>query len=74
MYPNPSSGYFTIDLGKEYSDVSVQIYNMLGQTISSEKYASAKTIEQEINASAGIYFVKVSTAKEGSNTLKIIKQ
>lgn len=74
MYPNPSNGNFTIDLGKEYTAVSVQILNMLGQNISSDKYASAKIIEQEINASAGIYFVKVSTANEGSKTLRIIKQ
>ena len=74
IYPNPSNGIFTIDLTKEYTDVSVQIYNMLGQLISSTEYASARTIEQEINASAGLYFVKVSTAKEGSNTLRIIKQ
>lgn len=74
VYPNPSNGNFTIDLGKEYTDVSVEIYNMLGQLISSEKYATAKTISQELDASAGTYFVKVSTAKEGSNTLRIIKQ
>lgn len=74
LYPNPSNGKFTIDLGREYTDLTVQIYNMLGQLISSEKYATAKTIEQYINTSAGMYFVKVSTAKEGSNTLRIIKQ
>ncbi len=74
IFPNPSSGNFTIDLGKEYTDVSVQISNILGQTISSEKYALAKIIAQEINASAGIYFVKVGTAKGESNTLRIIKQ
>lgn len=73
MYPNPSDGNFTIDLSKEYTDVSVHIYNILGQLISSEKYASAKIISQGINTSAGIYFVKVSTAKEGSETLRIIK-
>lgn len=74
MYPNPSNGNFTIDLGREYTDVDVQIFNMLGQLISSEKYDSAKSIQQEINASAGIYFVKVNTAKEGSKTLRVIKQ
>ncbi len=74
MYPNPSTGHFTIDLGREYTDVNVQITNMLGQLISSEKYASAKSIEKEITGGAGIYFVRVSTAKEGSNTLRIIKQ
>ena len=74
VYPNPSNGNFTVDLGKEYTDVTVQVYNMLGQIISSEIYSSAKTIEKNINASEGIYFVKVSTPKEGSSTLQIIKQ
>ncbi|AFL81150.1 subtilase family protease [Aequorivita sublithincola DSM 14238] len=74
LYPSPTNGWFTIDLGKEYSDVSVKIYNIMGQLISSEKYNSAKMIQQEINVSTGMYFVKVSTAKEGSNTLRIIKQ
>ncbi|MDC8001707.1 SBBP repeat-containing protein [Aequorivita todarodis] len=74
LYPNPSKGSFTVDLGKEFQNATVEISNMMGQIISSEKYSSVKTITQQINASAGIYFVKVSTAKEGSNTLRIIKQ
>lgn len=74
MYPNPTKGNFTIDLGKEYTDVTVGIYNMLGQQISSSTYASAKTIAQEITDAAGVYFVRVSTAREGSNTFRIIKQ
>ena len=74
LFPNPSNGNFTMDMGKEYTDVTVELYNMLGQIISSDKYTSAKIIEQKINASVGIYFVKVSTPKEGSRTLRIIKQ
>lgn len=74
LYPNPSTGNFSINFGKTYEYVTVEISNMLGQVISSEKYASAKIIEQKITASAGIYFVRVSIAKEGSQTLRIIKQ
>lgn len=74
VYPNPSNGEFTIDLGKEYENITVQVSNLLGQIISSKNYKSAKTIRQTINTSSGTYFVKVSTAKEGSNTLRIIKQ
>lgn len=72
-YPNPTNGNFTIDLGKEYTDVNVQIYNILGQLISSKKYTSAKNISNEITGAAGIYFVRVSTAKEVSNSLRVIK-
>jgi hypothetical protein len=74
LYPNPSKGNFTIDLGKEYQNVTVEISNILGQQISSEKYASAKTIEKEITGNSGIYFVRISTAKGESNTLRMIIQ
>ncbi|WP_432412506.1 T9SS type A sorting domain-containing protein [Rasiella sp. SM2506] len=74
IYPNPTNGNFTIDLGKEYTDVTIQISNLLGQTISSSTYASTKIIDQEIAASAGMYFVNVSTAEGNSKTLKIVKK
>jgi len=74
LYPNPTNGNFTIDLGKEFTDVSTQITNMLGQVISSSTYASARTIEQEITASAGMYFVNISTSEGAIKTLKIIKK
>lgn len=74
VYPNPNSGEFTIDLGKEYSEVSLQIYNVLGQIISSEKYDSIKTIHQEITGEEGVYFVKINSTHAGSKTLKVLKQ
>ncbi len=74
IYPNPTNGNFTIDFGREFTDVTVQIYSILGQIISSEKYASANSITKEISSAAGVYFVRVSTAKEGSKTLRLIKQ
>ncbi len=72
IFPNPTNGKFTIDLGEEYQNVTVEITNILGQIISSEKYVSAKIIEKEITSSAGIYFVKVSS-EGASKTLKLIK-
>ncbi len=74
VYPNPTKGNFTIDLGQGYTEITVEISNMLGQVISSDKYTSAQTISQELNASEGIYLVKVSTAEGASKTLKIVKK
>ena len=73
IYPNPTNSNFTIDLGKEYKEVTVQISNVLGQVISSEKYASTKIIQQELNASAGIYFIQIRTSEGSFNSFKIIK-
>ena len=74
LYPNPSYGRFTLDLGKEYTEVTVQVINTLGRIVSSKKYASTRTIENEINDSVGIYFVRVSTATGESTTLRILNQ
>ena len=73
LYPNPTNGNFTVDFGEAFSNVSIEIVNMLGQIISSETFASARIIEQEINASAGVYFVNVSTSEGASETFKILK-
>ncbi len=72
-YPNPNNGNFTIDLGAMHQDITVEITNTLGQIISSEKYTSTKKIDQQINSSTGIYFVKISTANGEAKTIKIIK-
>ncbi len=73
LYPNPTLGRFTIDLGKEYGTVNVQIYSTLGQLISSSNHQATDKIIQEINAAAGIYFVKVTSGNNESKVIRIIK-
>ena len=73
IFPNPTIGNFNIDLGKEQTNVSIEIFNSLGQKIASKNYAYTKTINQQINASAGIYFLKISTAEGNFTTAKIVK-
>lgn len=73
IYPNPSNGHFTIDLKQEYQEVTIQISNMLGQVIATESFAQARTIEQQINAQAGMYFVTIATETGATKTFKVIK-
>ncbi|MCZ4317449.1 SBBP repeat-containing protein [Aequorivita viscosa] len=73
VYPNPTNGKFTIDLGEEYRNITVEITNIVGQLISSEKYVATKIVAKEITSSAGIYFVKVATTEGLTKTLKLIK-
>ncbi|MRT17866.1 T9SS type A sorting domain-containing protein [Vitellibacter sp. q18] len=72
LFPNPTNGNFTIELGKEKLDVTVEISNVQGQNISADKYKLVKSINQKINTAAGIYFVKITT-HEGSFTFKVVK-
>lgn len=73
LYPNPTNGNFTIDLNKEYTEVVIEVSNIFGQVIYSEKYAFAEKIVQQLNTSTGVYFVKVSIAEGVSKTFKILK-
>ncbi len=72
IYPNPTNGHFTVVLEKEYFNVEIQILNIQGLIIASEKYALAKILEKDITAEAGIYFIKV-TSEGHSKTFKLIK-
>lgn len=65
VFPNPSSGTFTIDLSTPSNDISVYIYNSIGEEVFGEsmKATSQKTIELKVN-SAGFYFIKVFAGRE----------
>ncbi|MBA6152058.1 T9SS type A sorting domain-containing protein [Gelidibacter maritimus] len=73
LYPNPTTSNFTIELGKEYSNVSIQILDMLGTVISSTNYKFVKSIEAQINGPTGTYFVNVGTSEGFSKSFKFIK-
>nr|MBA2407206.1 T9SS type A sorting domain-containing protein [Chitinophagales bacterium] len=66
LYPNPSSGSFTITLsGDETTDVTVEIFNVLGQKVEelfTKKGLSKQTYVMDLSAQEnGIYMVKVKT-------------
>lgn len=74
IYPNPTSGEFTIELNKKYPNISLEIINLSGQIIATHKYESAQELRSEIKGPAGIYLVKISAEKKLIKTLKIMKK
>ncbi|MEI6488399.1 MAG: T9SS type A sorting domain-containing protein [Bacteroidota bacterium] len=67
LYPNPSSGQFTILLPSDNAIISVS--DLLGQQILKTQTAE-KTLNLELDNN-GIYFVQVTT-KQGTTTRKLI--
>jgi PKD repeat protein len=67
VYPNPSSGSFTIELSGALmsGDVSIEGINTLGQKVfsSAKKVSSSFKMEIEVsNVARGIYFIEIKTA------------
>jgi len=64
IYPNPSSGKFTIE--NDFEEIlGYQIINQLGQVIQINNKSNSKTIEIDLSDYAkGLYFVKLNIGKD----------
>jgi hypothetical protein len=59
VYPNPTNGNVTVDLGG-LTDVSIKVINLIGEVIYEDHKISNSTYNIYIEESAGIYFVEIS--------------
>ena len=72
-YPNPTTKEITLDFGKLYQEVNIQVTNITGQTVLSKTVQNNSITKLELEGAAGVYFVKIKT-EEGTATLKVIKE
>ncbi len=73
LYPNPKNGVFTLDLGKEYSDIKITIALTDGKEISCMNYKKGKTLQIGFTAPPGIYLLGITT-ENWNKTLVIRNQ
>ena len=73
-YPNPTTNYLTLNVGKaELSTLNFQLYDMGGKLIESNKITSTtETIRME-NLPSSTYFLKVTKNNKEVKSFKIIK-
>ena len=76
LYPNPTSGQITLELENVQSELSLQMFNSMGQEIH-------RQMIQEYNAkldidisqhSNGVYFIQLTSKDGDKQYIKIIKQ
>lgn len=72
LYPNPTHGNFTIDLGNQVSTAKVEVIDLIGQIIFSQTFTNSKILNLSIDAPNGIYLVSIS-AGEFKKIVKVIK-
>lgn len=70
FYPNPVTNVLNV----EYTDniTSIEVFNMLGQTIDAKKVNAINTTVDMAHLTRGTYFVKVQAAN-ASRTIKVLK-
>jgi hypothetical protein len=65
VFPNPSSGIFTISFGANENNTDIQVFNSIGEKVYSdysrgEKLKSIKLTDQP----AGVYFIRINSGTE----------
>lgn len=73
VYPNPTNGNFSIDLGKTYSSVSLTIKNLNGQKIQSEKFEESQLLKLNLDQPTGIYLVTIES-DDYKAVIKLVKE
>lgn len=73
VYPNPTNGEFTIDLGTSHNSVQVSISDMSGKVISNQEYFQKQIINLNIEGVEGVYIVKIKSAT-ATGVVRIIKE
>ena len=72
VYPNPTDGNFSIDLGATYTTVEILISDINGKLIRSEKYGQEQVISLSIKEPNGVYLITI-TAGDKRAIIRLIK-
>ena len=76
IYPNPNNGVFSLQINDvENKGLNLNVHNVIGQVVYSEKMENVSNLNKEINLShleKGIYNLSVFNNKGLKNTKKII--
>lgn len=73
-YPNPTQDKIYIDLSVLQSNLTLTLFNNLGQISLIKNYESTNKIEVNLDIPNGIYFIRIQTPIEVLKTIKILKK
>lgn len=73
IYPNPTNGDFSIDMGKTIESLTVHISDITGKEVYSTGYTSTQEVTLNLNNSPGVYFVTIQADRMQSKH-KLIKK
>ena len=73
IYPNPTSGNFSIDLGAIYESSVVSITDITGKLIDSKTLTQSQILNLSIKEPVGIYFVSIQ-AGDKKAVIQLVKE
>jgi len=74
IYPNPTQGNLTIQLGETYTNVTLTLTNVLGQVILTKAYDQTDVLQLEWEGAPGMYTFYLSTAEGNVASGKVYRR
>ena len=75
VFPNPNSGLFTVETGKNVNGASVKVYNALGSLVKTQAIPATGNAEIDLRSEAnGIYVVYLVQNNQEVQVSKIVKE
>ncbi|MDD2387651.1 MAG: PKD domain-containing protein, partial [Bacteroidales bacterium] len=73
VYPNPTNGRLTVDLGNVYPETSVNIYDVNGKLVDKIFFGNQSILEFYINDISGTYLITLQSGNQKA-LMKVVKQ
>ncbi|MFW6224640.1 MAG: T9SS type A sorting domain-containing protein, partial [Bacteroidota bacterium] len=73
VYPNPTSGNVSIELGKTYHDVILSLKTLGGKKINTLEAGTCNRVEYTIQSPPGSYLLEIKAGENKKAAVKIIK-
>lgn len=74
VYPNPTNGTVTIDLGGQNPYTTITLRNVMGQIITNRNLGNKTVYDIEIEGNPGLYLLEVRTNDVRSAVFRIMKE
>jgi hypothetical protein len=73
VYPNPSDGNFSIDLGLNFESVKVHVRDITGKLVLSKTYNESQLLNLKLEEAAGVYLLIIEA--EGKKAMiRLVKE
>lgn len=73
LYPNPTYGDFSIDLGKNYQAITITITDLGGKVILSKTFNDSQLLNLKLEEPAGIYLLNIESVNNNA-VIRLIKE
>ena len=73
IYPNPTNGGLTITFANTQEAIRIEVMNVAGQIVSSERFTDTNKIKMNISGAHGVYFIHLVPEGSHRNVIKVIK-